>query len=67
MDCDTTLHVYTAGGGKGYTLHVLTATGTGKEYTLHVHINGVVERDTPCISKPLAVESDTPCTSIDGC
>jgi hypothetical protein len=34
-----TLHIHTAGGGRGNTLHVQTAGGE-KEYTKHIHTTG---------------------------
>ncbi len=55
-----TLHVHTAGGGKGYPLRVHIAGG-GKEYILNIHISIflAVERGAPCVFTLLAVEMDT--------
>jgi hypothetical protein len=36
--------------------------GGGKRYALHFHI--ALERDTPCTSIMLPVKMDTPCTSL---
>ncbi len=55
--------VHTAGGGKGYTLHVHTdAVERDTPCTVHIHTTGaVVERNTTFTSILLAVEGDTPC------
>jgi hypothetical protein len=57
-----TLHANTAGGGKGYTLHVYTiAVENG--YTLHINRTGG-GKDTPCTSILLVVQRDTSCKPI---
>ncbi len=60
---EDTLHVHTAGGGKGYTLQAHTAVGGGGERD--TSCRSWWWRDTPCTSKLQVAESDTP--SIDGC
>jgi hypothetical protein len=57
-----TLHVHTDGGGKRYTLHAHSACFRNV-YTLHVHTAGG-GKEYICTSIVLAVEMDTPCTSI---
>jgi hypothetical protein len=66
-----TLHLHTAGGGKGcrhYNVHTIDCphvhtAGSKDRYTLHSTLL-TEQMDTLCMSKLLVVERDKPCASI---
>jgi hypothetical protein len=76
------LDVHTAGGGKRHILDVHTAVGKGYTLDVQSSILLAAKSDSPCTSillvlvvdrdthytsKLQIMESDTPCTPIDGC